>query len=44
VEFTFLSEVNFDRVQKEWGWINDAEDHYLVLVTENARCNIPDGD
>ncbi|KAK5174166.1 uncharacterized protein LTR77_001246 [Saxophila tyrrhenica] len=44
VTFTFLKEVNFDTVQREWSWINDADEHYLVLVTENARCNVPDGD
>jgi hypothetical protein len=39
-----VKEIQFDRVQKEWQWINDADDHYLVLVTENSRCNMPDGD
>ena len=44
VQFTFNKEVQFDTVQKAWEWINNAEDNYLVLVTENERCNMPDGD
>lgn len=44
VEFTFVKEVQFQTVVEEWSWINDADDNYLVLVTESARCNVPDGD
>ena len=44
IQFKFKKEVAFDLVQKEWKWINDADSNYVVLVTENARCNAPDGD
>lgn len=44
IQFKFKKEVSFDLVHKEWQWINDADDNYLVLVTESARCNVPDGD
>jgi hypothetical protein len=44
VKFTFKKEVAFDLVQKDWQWVNDAHNKYIVLVTENAKCNAPDGD
>ena len=44
VKFTFNKEVAFDQVQKAWAWVNDADSNYIVLVTENTKCNIPDGD
>lgn len=44
VKLKFNEEVQFDEVQKAWQWVNDAEDHYIVLVTESAQCNVADGD
>lgn len=44
IQFEFMQEVQFVQLQNEWSWVNDAEDNYIVLVTENSRCNIPDGD
>ena len=38
------AEVDFDRVRAEWAWVNEQEEHYIVLVTESERCNVPDGD
>ncbi|KAK3713446.1 hypothetical protein LTR37_008404 [Vermiconidia calcicola] len=44
IKLTFKKEVQFDLVQQEWQWVNDVDMNYIVLVTENARCNMPDGD
>ena len=44
ITLTFNKEVEFDQVQKAWGWVNSADKNYIVLVTENAQCNMPDGD
>ena len=44
IKFTFKKEVAFDQVHEAWQWINDADDNYVVLVTENSQCNVPDGD
>lgn len=44
IKLTFTQEVEFDQVQDAWGWVNSADANYIVLVTENARCNIADGD
>ena len=44
VIFKFTKEVEFDTIHAEWAWVNEQDDNYIVLVTENARCNMPDGD
>ncbi|KAK3724921.1 hypothetical protein LTR37_000969 [Vermiconidia calcicola] len=44
IKLTFKKDVQFDLVQQEWQWVNDVDMNYIVLVTENARCNMPDGD
>ena len=31
-------------MKTEWNSINDAKDNYVALITENAKCNAPDGD
>ena len=44
VKLTFTSENQFEQVESAWSWVNNEDDNYIVLVTENARCNVPDGD
>lgn len=44
VTFTFPTKSHFDNIKEEWSWVNSATDNYIVLVTENARCNVVDGD
>lgn len=44
VKLTFVQEVEFDKVHQGWQWIDDAVENYVILVTENDRCNIADGD
>ncbi|KAM0720840.1 hypothetical protein Q7P37_003125 [Cladosporium fusiforme] len=44
VKLTFAQEVEFDQVHQAWQWIDDADENYVILVTENERCNIGDGD
>lgn len=44
VKLTFAQEVEFDQVHQAWQWIDDADENYVILVTENDRCNIADGD
>lgn len=44
VKLTFAQEVEFDQVHQAWQWIDDADENYVILVTENDRCNVADGD
>ena len=44
VKFSFKKEAEFDQIKKAWEWVNSADKKYIVLVTENARCNTADGD
>lgn len=44
VKLKFNKEIHFDQIQSEWSWVNQQHDNYIVLVTDNARCNMPDGD
>jgi hypothetical protein len=44
VKLTFAQEVAFDHVHKAWQWIDDADENYVILITENDRCNVADGD
>jgi hypothetical protein len=43
VKLTFTQEVAFDQMHEEWKWIDDADENYVILVTESDRCNIADG-
>lgn len=44
VKLTFTQEAEFDQVHQEWQWIDDADENHVILVTENDRCNVADGD
>lgn len=35
---------HFDQVKQAWSWVNDDTANHIILVTDNADCNIPDGD
>lgn len=45
VELTFGKDsTHFQQAKQAWSWINDHTSNYVVLVTDNAQCNVPDGD
>ena len=43
IQLTVNNKAHFKEIQREWGWVNDAEENYIILITEND-CLADDSD